>query len=264
MREAPEIAAEALALVRRLVALEEGTVRARAAARALDALGPERSAHVLAVLVRRGGEDGASAVVGAIAQAFLDPASGLPAEWHSELYVAAQRRGLEEVAGMLLSPPPHRTWEEPLDKSDARLAHLSLGEKKTLARVRRDPDLLARLAAEGEPSVVRELLRNPLLTEPFAVRIASRRPMRPETLRCLFEDRRWRTRTTVRLALARNPYVDTGIALLLLPTLQAGDLSDISDDGALHPRVREQAGRIAESRGWRRPGRRGAGRGAED
>jgi hypothetical protein len=253
----PEIAAEVLALVQRLLALEEGLVRSRAAARALDALGPERAALVLSVLVRRGGEEGASIAIGAIAQAFLDPTSGLPVEWHSELYVAAQRGGLQEVAGMLLSPPPHRAWEEPLDKADARLAHLSLGEKKTLARVRRDPDLLSRLAAEGEPSVVRELLRNPLLTEPFAVRIASRRPIRPGTLRCLFEDRRWRTRAAVRLALARNPYVDTGIALLLLPTLQARDLADIADDGALHPRVREQAGRLAEGRGWRRG--RGAG-----
>jgi hypothetical protein len=250
--DAPEIAAAALALVQRLAALEEGTVRSRAAARALDALGPDRAARVLAVLVRRGGEEGASVAIGAVAQAFLDPGSGLPAEWHAELYVAAQRGGLRTVAGMLLSPPPHRTWEEPLDKADPRLAHLSLGEKKSLARLRRDPDLLARLAAEGDPSVVRELLRNPLLTEPFAVRIASRRPVRPETLRCLFEDRRWRTRAAVRLALARNPYVDTGIALLLLPTLHAPDLADIADDGALHPRVREQAGRIAEGRGWGR------------
>jgi hypothetical protein len=252
VREPPEIAEQAMTLVRRLVALEEGSVRARAAARALDALGPERAARVLAALVCRGGEEGASVAIGAVAQAFLDPGCELPAEWHGELYVAALRGGHLEVAGMLLSPPPHRAWAEPLDKADPRLAHLSLGEKKTLARLRRDPDLLARLAAEGEPSVVRELLRNPRLTEPFAVRIASRRPMRPETLRCLFEDRRWRTRAAVRLALARNPYVDTGIALLLLPTLQAGDLADIADDGALHPRVREQAGRIAEGRGWGR------------
>jgi len=252
---APEIAAEARALVQRLLALEEGTVRARAAARALEVLGPERAARVLSALVRREGDDGATAAVGAVGLALLDPGSGLAVEWHAELYVTAREGNLHEVAGLLLSPPPHRTWEEPLDRADPRLSHLSLGEKKTLARLRRDPDLLARLAAEGEPSVVRELLRNPRLTEPQAVRIAARRPVRPETLRCLFEDRRWRTRAGVRLALARNPYVDTGIALLLLPTLPAGDLADIADDGALHPRVRELAGRIAEGRGWRGRGR---------
>jgi hypothetical protein len=102
--------------------------------------------------------------------------------------------------------------------------------------------------------VVRELLRNPLLTEPFAVRIASRRPVRPGTLRCIFEERRWRTRLPVRLALARNPYVDTGIALLILPTLPARELAGIADDGALHAEVRAQARRIAENRGARRPG----------
>lgn len=254
MRAIPDIGADAIALARRLAALEEGTVRARAAARALEALGPDRAALVIASLVERGGTDGATAAVAAVGQAFLDPGSGLSYQWRSELYVSAREIGLPEVAALLLSPPPHRAWEEPRDKADPRLAHLSLGQKKTLARVRRDPDLLARLAAEGEPAVVRELLRNPLLTEPFAVRIASRRPIRPETLRCIFEERRWRTRTSVRLALARNPYVDTGIALLILPTLPARELADIAEDGALHAEVRAQAGRIAEGRGARRPG----------
>ena len=55
--------------------------------------------------------------------------------------------------------------------------------------MQKDPDFLARLAAEGAPEVVRELLRNPQLTEPFAVRIAARRPCRPETLRLLAESR---------------------------------------------------------------------------
>ena len=109
--------------------------------------------------------------------------------------------------------------------------------------------------AEGEPAVVRELLRNPLLTEALAVRIASRRPVRPETLRCIHEERRWRTRAAVRRALARNPYVEPAIALALLPALQLRDLDAIAADGSLHAEVRAQARRVAARR--RRRGREG-------
>jgi len=80
------------------------------------------------------------------------------------------------------------------------------------------------------------------------VRIASRRPCRPETLRCIFEARRWRTRTAVALALVRNPYSETELALKLLPALATDELREISRDGVLHPLVRAMAGRIVEER----------------
>ena len=97
--------------------------------------------------------------------------------------------------------------------------------------------------------VVRELLRNAQLTEPFVVRIASRRPCRPETLRCIFEARRWRTRTAVALALVRNPYAEAELALKLLPGIGTGDLREIARDGVLHPLLRAVAARIAAERG---------------
>jgi hypothetical protein len=152
------------------------------------------------------------------------------------------------VAALLVAPGPQRAYEEPRDKADPRLAHLTLGHKKAMARAQRDPDLLARLAAEGDPVVVRELLRNAQLTEPFVVRIAARRPCRPETLRCIFEARRWRTHTAVALALARNPYVETELALRLLPGIGTADLRDLSRDGVLHPLLRAVAARIADER----------------
>ncbi len=96
---------------------------------------------------------------------------------------------------------------------------------------------------------MRELLRNAQLTEPFVVRIASRRPCRPATLRCVFEERRWRTRPAVALALVRNPFVETELALKLLGGLGTQDLRDVSRDGVLHPLVRAVAARIADGRG---------------
>ena len=254
MRARDEIALQARDLARRLMALEEGTIRARAAARALAAMAPERAAAVIAVLVDGAARDpGPAAAVG---QALLDPGAGIGYDQLAGVYLAASERSLEQVTSLFLAPPPHRAWEEPFDKSDPRIAHLTLGHKKSLARKHRDPDLLARLAAEGEPSVVRELVRNPQLTEAFAVRIAARRPCRPETLRCLFEERRWRTRPAIALALVRNPYLETEIALKLLPALPARELKEISRDGSLHLLVRALARRLEGDR--RRPAR-GAG-----
>jgi hypothetical protein len=242
----PGPAAEALAVARRLGALEEGAIRARAAARLVGALDPERGALVIAELARRASScTEARRAIAAVGQAFADPADDLPYEWLAAVYAAAAGRGLAEVSSLIAAPPPHRRYEEPRDRGDRRLAHLTLGHKKAFARAQRDPDLLARLAAEGDPVVVRELLANPQLTEPFVVRIAARRPCRPGTLRCIFEARRWRTRPAVALALVRNPYVETGIALKLLPTLAAAELRDVGRDGVLHPLVRAVAERIA-------------------
>jgi DNA-directed RNA polymerase subunit F len=244
----PGPAGKARALARRLAALEEGAVRIRAAARALAALDAEEAAPVVAALVSSGGAS--LRVAGAaVARALGDPRDDLPYAWLADLYAAAAERGLEEVTALLVAPPPRRAYEEPRDKADPRLAHLTLGHKKALARAQRDPDLLARLAAEGDPTVVRELLRNAQLTEDFVVRIASRRPCRPETLRCVFESRRWRTRGAVALALVRNPYAETAVALELLSGLSATDLRDVSRDGTLHPLVRALAARLAGRRG---------------
>jgi len=155
---------------------------------------------------------------------------------------------LLEVSSLLVSPPARREWVEPRDKADPRLAHLTLGHKKSMARTHRDPDLLARLAAEGDPTVVKELLRNPLLTEDFAVRIASRRPMRPATLRLLAESRRWRTRPSVMVALVRNPWAEPAVALKLLPFLPGAELADLATDPALHPLLRATATRLRARR----------------
>lgn len=241
-----DIAAEAEGLLRRLAALEEGPMRARAAGRALAAFDPETAARIMAALVARSGAE--SAAVAAVGQALLDPLAGLSYDWLAGVYASAIEGGLEQVRGMLLAPAPQRVFAEPLDKADPRLAHLTLGHKKSMARAHRDPDLLARLAAEGDPAVVRELLRNPQLTEPFALRIASRRPCRPETLRCLWQERRWRTRPAVLGALARNPYLEPEVALKIVPSLPSGDLDEIAADGALHPLVRAMARAISQER----------------
>ncbi len=241
-------AAEAMrGFVRRLAAYEEGPARAGAAARGLAGLAPAEAVRLIAALARQV-DAAARAAHTAVGQALQGPDSALLYEHLAEVYAVAASQELLEVTSLLVSPPAVREWVTPRDKADARLSTLTLGHKKTMARTHRDPDLLARLAAEGDPTVVKELLRNPLLTEPFAVRIASRRPMRPETLRLLAESRRWRTRPAVMVALVRNPWAEPAVALKLLPFLPFGDLTDLSRDGSLHPLLRATAARLHRQR----------------
>jgi hypothetical protein len=238
--------AAARGLVQQLGALPEGPIRARAAARIISRGDPEATALALSALARNP-EAAARAALLAVGQGFLDP--GLSYDACAAVYEAAAERGLTEVTSLFLSPPPLKPFRPRREPADARLSHLSLGHKKALARAQRDPDFLARLAAEGAPEVVRELLKNPQLTEPFAVRIAARRPCRPETLRLLGESPRWRTQPAVALAVARNPYCEPVVALKLLAFLAKTDLADLGQDGAIHPMVRALAARLARSRG---------------
>ncbi len=236
--------AAARALAHRLQGFPEGPIRARAAARAIAEGDPEGTARALAALARDPAPAARVALL-AVGQGLLDP--GLAYDAGAAVYQAAAAHGLTEVTSLFLAPPPLKPWTAPRE-ADGRLAHLSLGHKKALARAQRDPDLLARLAAEGAPEVVRELLKNPQLTEPFAIRIAARRPCRPETLRLLAESPRWRTQPGVALAVARNPYTAPAVALKLLAFLGEADLADLGRDGAIHPLVRALAARLAQAR----------------
>ncbi len=240
-------AARVRALTRRLAALEEGPVRSGAAARALAAMPAEAAVRLVAVLARSAAPE-ARAAMAAVGQALVGPDAALLYDHLAEVYAVATAQDLLEVSSLLVAPPAHKAWVPPRDHAASPLANVTLGHKKTMARTHRDPDLLARLAAEGEPSVVRELLRNPLLTEAFAVRIAARRPMRPETLRLLAESRRWRTRPAVMLALVRNPYAEPAVALKLVAVLPAAELAEVGRDATVHPLLRATAARLARAK----------------
>jgi hypothetical protein len=235
-------ALEARRLARQLEALEEGEIRSRAAARALAAMAPDVAAQVLAELVRLAGR-GEPAAMAAMGQALLQGA--LPYDETAALYAAAAERGLTQVQALLVRSPGREGRENPPDRADPLLETATLGHRKTLARTQRDRDALARLSADADPAVVRELLRNPRLTEDAVVRIAARRPTRAETLRCVFEDRRWRVRRPVQVALAKNPWLEPAIALQLLPALDARALREIAEDRQLAAAVRALARRLA-------------------
>ena len=161
-------AARAEAFARLVGVLPEGAIRAGAAGRHLARLTPEEGVDLLAALVSSGAESWGTPAIAAVGQALRGTAPVIPYEWRTAAYAEARERSLPHVASLFLAPAPCRPFQEPRDKSDPVVSRLTLGHKKAFARLRRDPDLLARLAAEGDPAVVRELLRNPLVTETIA------------------------------------------------------------------------------------------------
>jgi hypothetical protein len=121
-----------------------------------------------------------------------------------------------------LSPPPAN--ESVPDYGVGR--ELTLGERKSLARApsRRAFD---KLLADPHPLVLRQLLENPRLTEDDVVRIAARRPARPEVALSLARSPRWLRRPRVRMALLLNPGSPPSVVMPLLAACTRCDLVEI-------------------------------------
>ncbi len=229
-------------LLRRLAVLPEGPPRDRAAVGFWGArpphLGAQRVAHARAWL--RGGRHAEGAAATALVQAVL-PELGLPYDQRAALYVAARSLGLA-AAALFLSPPPQK---EAPPAPPGLEQELSLGHRRTLARTA-PPERFARLGAEKDVRVARELLLNPRLTEREVVRIASRRPAQPEVLLAIGLSPRFSNRASVRSALARNPYAPPRLALRFLAHLGDQLLLEVATDGTLHPEVRQFARALLE------------------
>jgi len=103
---------------------------------------------------------------------------------------------------------------------------LTVGERKSLARApsRRAFD---KLLADPHPLVLRQLLENPRLTEDDVVRIAARRPARPEVALSLARSPRWLRRPRVRMALLLNPGSPPSVVMPLLAACTRGELVEI-------------------------------------
>ncbi|HEV8549366.1 MAG TPA: hypothetical protein VGQ57_10065, partial [Polyangiaceae bacterium] len=141
-----------------------------------------------------------------------------------EPFVARLRTSAEALhllsLGRLLrrAPPPLRsvppTNDAPVpDYGGGR--ELTVGERRSLARAptRRAFD---KLLSDPHPLVIRQLLENPRLTEDDVVRIAARRPARPEAVTAIARTARWLKRPRVRLAILLNPGSPPSVAMPLL------------------------------------------------
>lgn len=147
----------------------------------------------------------------------------------------ARAAELHGVSWLLLGPPPARHVDRLLFRQVGK--PLTLGERKSLA-AQSNPRALERLVLDVEPMVIERLLSNPRLQESHVMTIVSRRPTSPQLLDTVVTSHRWYSRHRIREALAQNPYVETGVALRVLPTLNAQALQRIRNGTELHQATR--------------------------
>ncbi len=234
---------DAQKVVRRLHALGGGPeVMRKAAARLLGRLAPTDATLLLGQVIRlsRGGWEPAAGVLPAFTRALDMEAAQIP--YATALRRIAALQDLDEVELLFTDAPAQREYElEAAKRADLKLFTQPLGRLKQMARLTRNPDELSKLAVATDPSVIRNVLINPRLTEALVVRIAARRPARPEPLVEIWKSARWSVRPLVRKALAFNPYFPPEVAAKIVPLLSEAELRELTEDRAVHPVLREQA-----------------------
>jgi hypothetical protein len=234
---------DAQAVARRLHALSsEPQICRKAAARDLAQRHPVDANELIDQLLglRREGWEAATCALGAYAAALSLEADSIP---HAEdLRRLANIQSLWTVEALFAEGPPVKELDpNAAARADAKLFSQSLGHLKTMARATRDPDELAKLAIFSNPVVVRNALMNPRLTEEGVIRIAARRPARPEPLLEIWRSPRWSSRHSVRRALVFNPYFPPDIAAKIVPLLNRTDWEELAGDSGVHPTLRHQA-----------------------
>jgi hypothetical protein len=232
-------------LARTLASLEAGEMRAHKAAAVLSALPPHDAVTLLGQLIRRA--DRRTDPEAAALEGLLRAVRELLEEAVAEALLHAAGDDLE-VQALFSRTGPARSFDHDREEwIDREMRARTLGERRSLARTR-DRDLLARLATDQDPTVVRHVLQNPLCTEREVLVAASRRPQRPDVLEEIFRSRRWSPNRRVRRALALNPYSPPSLASAALALLTAPDLREVANDLTISQDVRVQARRLLGGR----------------
>ena len=237
---------EAKIVVRRLHALSgSAEIVRKAAARELakrDPLDANELLHHVIFLARASWEP-ATCVLSAFVAALGLEAAQIP--YADSLRRMAEVQSLDSVADLFEKGPARKELDQgAAAKADAQAFTQSLGHLKQQARMTRDPDVLSRMATVSNPAVIRNALLNPRLTEDLVVRMAARRPARPEPLVEIWKATRWSSRHAVRRALVFNPYLPPEVGAKIVPLLNASDLAELAGDTSVHPSLREQAARL--------------------
>ena len=128
---------------------------------------------------------------------------------------------------------------------------LTLGERKALAR-RPSRKAFDKLLLDPHPSVIHNLLTNPLTTEDDIVRLTARRPLASEILREVASHPRWNLRRRVRLAIVLNPSCPADLGVPLVGLLLQSELQIVAEGAETNVDVRQASkDRLREMRSRR-------------
>lgn len=140
-----------------------------------------------------------------------------------EEVAAASLLNLERLLRAPVAPMVRESQRPPKPPDYGYGRPLTLGERKSLAR-RPDRNVLEKLLLDPHPDVIRGVLRNPRLTEDDLMRVAARRPGRPEVLREIARAEAWAHRPRIRLSILLNPYAPIDVTVPLAGLLLRHEL----------------------------------------
>jgi hypothetical protein len=103
---------------------------------------------------------------------------------------------------------------------------LTLGERRALAR-KPLRGALDKLLSDPHPMVIRNVLKNPRITEDDVVRLAAKRPAHGEAILEIARDTRWSHRPRVRMAIVQNPGTPPEVAVPMIGLLIRPELVQV-------------------------------------
>lgn len=148
---------------------------------------------------------------------------GRDAALRQKVAAAAAERGSHALVRWLSTQVDASAQHAEPTLRDARGRLLTLGEKKTLARLAA-PELLPKLLRDVEMPVVVRALAHPRLTEDVLVSVMAKRPGSPLLLGEVAQHPKWIQRARVRVALVAHPDAPVAHALLVVPLLLRQEL----------------------------------------
>jgi hypothetical protein len=152
---------------------------------------------------------------------------------------------LERLLRLPQEAPMRALSERPVpDYGQGR--ELTLGERRSLAR-RPDRRAFEKLLDDPDPLVMRQLFKNPKLTEDDVVRLVARRPARCEALQELVRTE-WLSRSRVRMTLLLNPGSPASLAMPLLALCTRSELLEVLRGVDTSPVLRATAHELVERR----------------